>query len=158
VSPSLIEPLSERELQVLRLLAAGKPNQQIAQELVVSLHTVKKHVTHVLGSLARPTVPRGDRPRPRARLAAVNREHRTLESVPLQPAWPLSGLPECHPPAPPAYPPTSPGLRGFHGYCDHGDRILTQQAPFGSPAGDRSDPHVAAMRSAEQQAFTAPRG
>jgi LuxR family maltose regulon positive regulatory protein len=51
VSPSLIEPLSERELQVLRLLAAGKPNQQIAQELVVSLHTVKKHVTHVLGKL-----------------------------------------------------------------------------------------------------------
>jgi ATP/maltotriose-dependent transcriptional regulator MalT len=37
--------------EVLRLLAAGQPNQQIAKELVVSLHTVKKHVTHVLGKL-----------------------------------------------------------------------------------------------------------
>jgi LuxR family transcriptional regulator, maltose regulon positive regulatory protein len=47
----LVEPLSEREREVLRLLAAGKPNQEIAQELVVSLHTVKKHATHVLGKL-----------------------------------------------------------------------------------------------------------
>jgi LuxR family maltose regulon positive regulatory protein len=48
---SLVEPLTEREQQVLRLLAAGKPNPQIARELVVSLDTVKKHVTHVLGKL-----------------------------------------------------------------------------------------------------------
>jgi LuxR family maltose regulon positive regulatory protein len=51
VAPGLVEPLSQREMDVLRLLAAGKPNQQIARELVVSLHTVKKHVTHVLGKL-----------------------------------------------------------------------------------------------------------
>jgi LuxR family transcriptional regulator, maltose regulon positive regulatory protein len=51
VAPSLVEPLSQREVEVLRLLAAGKPNQQIARELVVSLHTVKKHVTHVLSKL-----------------------------------------------------------------------------------------------------------
>jgi LuxR family maltose regulon positive regulatory protein len=51
VAPGLVEPLSQREMEVLRLLAAGKPNQQIARELVVSLHTVKKHVTHVLGKL-----------------------------------------------------------------------------------------------------------
>jgi LuxR family maltose regulon positive regulatory protein len=43
--------VSQREVEVLRLLAAGKPNQQIARELVVSLHTVKKHVTHVLSKL-----------------------------------------------------------------------------------------------------------
>lgn len=39
-----------------------------------------------------------------------------------------------------------------------GDRVLTEQAPFGRPAGDKSDPHLAAMRSIEQQAFTAPEG
>jgi LuxR family maltose regulon positive regulatory protein len=37
---------------VLRLLAAGKSNQQIADELVVALATVKKHVGHILGKLA----------------------------------------------------------------------------------------------------------
>jgi nucleoside-diphosphate-sugar epimerase len=45
-----------------------------------------------------------------------------------------------------------------YGYRDHGARVLTEQAPFGRPAGDRCDPHVAAMRSTEQQAFTAPEG
>ena len=44
-------PLSDRELEVLRLLAAGKPNRQIAEELVVALNTVKKHVTHILDKL-----------------------------------------------------------------------------------------------------------
>jgi LuxR family maltose regulon positive regulatory protein len=48
----LAEPLSGRELEVLRLLAAGKSNQQIADELVVTLATVKKHVGHILGKLA----------------------------------------------------------------------------------------------------------
>ncbi|HEV2258097.1 MAG TPA: LuxR C-terminal-related transcriptional regulator, partial [Streptosporangiaceae bacterium] len=50
-SPALIEPLTQRELEVLRLIAAGKSNQRIAHELVVALDTVKKHVTHVLGKL-----------------------------------------------------------------------------------------------------------
>jgi LuxR family transcriptional regulator, maltose regulon positive regulatory protein len=36
---------------VLRLLAAGRPNQEIAEELVVALSTVKKYVTHILGKL-----------------------------------------------------------------------------------------------------------
>jgi len=47
----LIEPLTGRELEVLRLIAAGKSNQRIAHDLVVALDTVKKHVTHVLGKL-----------------------------------------------------------------------------------------------------------
>jgi LuxR family transcriptional regulator, maltose regulon positive regulatory protein len=51
VVPGLIEPLTSRELQVLRLLAAGSPNKRIAADLVVTLDTVKKHVTHVLGKL-----------------------------------------------------------------------------------------------------------
>jgi len=47
----LIEPLTARELDVLRLLAAGKSNQRIAGELVITLDTVKKHVSHVLAKL-----------------------------------------------------------------------------------------------------------
>lgn len=48
----LAEPLSGRELEVLRLLAEGKHNQQIADELLESLATVKKHVGHILGKVA----------------------------------------------------------------------------------------------------------
>jgi LuxR family transcriptional regulator, maltose regulon positive regulatory protein len=44
-------PLSARELEVLGLLAAGKSNQAIAEELVISLDTVKRHVTHILDKL-----------------------------------------------------------------------------------------------------------
>ena len=40
--------LSTRELEVLRLLAAGKSNQQIADELVISLNTARKHVANIL--------------------------------------------------------------------------------------------------------------
>ena len=49
--PGLVEPLTPRELDVLRLLAAGKTNQRIARELVLTLDTVKKHVSHVLAKL-----------------------------------------------------------------------------------------------------------
>ena len=49
--PGLVEPLTARELEVLALLAAGTPNPRIAGELVVTLDTVKKHVSHVLGKL-----------------------------------------------------------------------------------------------------------
>jgi LuxR family transcriptional regulator, maltose regulon positive regulatory protein len=47
----LVEPLSDRELQVLGLLAAGRSNRQIADELVVVVDTVKKHVGHILDKL-----------------------------------------------------------------------------------------------------------
>jgi len=49
--PGRAEPLTGRELEVLRLIAAGSSNQRIARELFVSLDTVKKHVTHLLGKL-----------------------------------------------------------------------------------------------------------
>jgi DNA-binding CsgD family transcriptional regulator/pimeloyl-ACP methyl ester carboxylesterase len=39
--------LSEREVEVLRLLAAGKSNQEIAEQLVLSLHTVRRHVANI---------------------------------------------------------------------------------------------------------------
>jgi LuxR family maltose regulon positive regulatory protein len=45
------DELSDRELEVLRLLASGRTNQMIADELFVTLHTVKKHVTHILRKL-----------------------------------------------------------------------------------------------------------
>ena len=47
----LAEQLTARELEVLALLAAGAPNPRIAGELVVTLDTVKKHVSHILGKL-----------------------------------------------------------------------------------------------------------
>jgi LuxR family maltose regulon positive regulatory protein len=49
--PGLVVALSARELEVLQLLAAGKPNPAIAQELVITLDTVKRHVTHILDKL-----------------------------------------------------------------------------------------------------------
>jgi LuxR family transcriptional regulator, maltose regulon positive regulatory protein len=49
--PGLAEQLTARELEILALLAAGTPNPRIAEQLVVSLDTVKKHVSHVLGKL-----------------------------------------------------------------------------------------------------------
>jgi LuxR family maltose regulon positive regulatory protein len=45
------EPLSERELEVLQILARGAPNQQIAQELVITVTTVKRHVSHIFAKL-----------------------------------------------------------------------------------------------------------
>jgi LuxR family maltose regulon positive regulatory protein len=47
----LVTPLSDRELEVLRLMATGRQNQEIAREIYVSLNTVKKHVTHILEKL-----------------------------------------------------------------------------------------------------------
>src|SRR5262249_47855635 len=49
--PGLPEPLTDRETDVLRLIAAGKPNERIARELVVTVHTVKNHVSHLLAKL-----------------------------------------------------------------------------------------------------------
>jgi LuxR family maltose regulon positive regulatory protein len=43
--------LSDHKIEVLRLLAAGKTNQQVAKELVVVLDTTKRQVTHTFGKL-----------------------------------------------------------------------------------------------------------
>jgi len=50
-SPGLVEQLTARELEILAFLAEGAPNPRIAEELVVTVDTVKKHVSHVLGKL-----------------------------------------------------------------------------------------------------------
>ncbi len=47
----LVEPLSERELEVLQQIARGDSNQQIAEVLVIALDTVKRHVTHIFEKL-----------------------------------------------------------------------------------------------------------
>ncbi len=49
--PGLVEPLTEREREVLVLVATGKTNRQIAGELFVALDTVKKHVSHIFEKL-----------------------------------------------------------------------------------------------------------
>ncbi|MDY6793452.1 MAG: LuxR C-terminal-related transcriptional regulator [Thermodesulfobacteriota bacterium] len=47
----LVERLSERELEVLRLIAAGLSNNKIMEELFISLSTVKTHLRNIYGKL-----------------------------------------------------------------------------------------------------------
>jgi len=47
----LVEPLSERELEVLRLIAEGLSNAEIAEKLVIAQGTVKRHINNIYGKL-----------------------------------------------------------------------------------------------------------
>jgi LuxR family maltose regulon positive regulatory protein len=47
----LIQPLSNREREILHLVAEGHSNQTIADRLVVAVSTVKKHVNNIYGKL-----------------------------------------------------------------------------------------------------------
>lgn len=49
--PHLVEPLSQRELEVLRLIADGKSNAEVAQTLVIAISTVKTHTNSIFGKL-----------------------------------------------------------------------------------------------------------
>jgi LuxR family transcriptional regulator, maltose regulon positive regulatory protein len=51
VAGRLVEPLTRRELEVLGFVAAGRPNREIADALVVTLETVKKHLSHIFDKL-----------------------------------------------------------------------------------------------------------
>ena len=48
---ALVEPLSEREREVLTLIAAGFSNREIGAKLVIEVGTVKRHVTNIFGKL-----------------------------------------------------------------------------------------------------------
>jgi two-component system, NarL family, response regulator LiaR len=50
--PSLQEALSEREIEVLKLVARGYSNHRIAEELIISPKTAKTHVSNILSKLA----------------------------------------------------------------------------------------------------------
>jgi len=47
----LLEPLSERELQVLRLLDSAMTSEEIAGELFVSVYTIRTHIRNIYGKL-----------------------------------------------------------------------------------------------------------
>jgi LuxR family transcriptional regulator, maltose regulon positive regulatory protein len=47
----LVEPLTRREIEILRLVAAGMRNQEIADRLFISLPTVKRHIANAYGKL-----------------------------------------------------------------------------------------------------------
>jgi DNA-binding NarL/FixJ family response regulator len=49
--PAVLDSLTERELAVLRLIARGRSNAEIAADLFLSETTVKTHVSHVFGKL-----------------------------------------------------------------------------------------------------------
>ena len=49
--PGLLEPLSDRELEVLRLIARGRLNKEIADELVIAIGTVKRHTANIFRKL-----------------------------------------------------------------------------------------------------------
>ena len=50
-SAGIVEPLSEREVEVLRLVAAGLSNREIADKLYLSPGTIKTHVHNICGKL-----------------------------------------------------------------------------------------------------------
>ena len=51
-SEVLPEPLSEREIELLRLVASGASNKEIGESLFITEGTVKNHITHILGKLS----------------------------------------------------------------------------------------------------------
>ncbi|QEY33184.1 response regulator transcription factor [Synechococcus sp. RSCCF101] len=76
--PPLAEPLSPRELEVLTLLSRGCSNPVIADALIVSVDTVKSHVSSVLAKL---------NARDRTHAAVLALQHGVVKAPPNPPAW-----------------------------------------------------------------------
>jgi len=68
---ALVEPLSERELEILALIRDGCSNRDIARRLSITLHTVKKHTSNIYGKLG---------VKSRTQAVAVARELNLLET------------------------------------------------------------------------------
>jgi two-component system, NarL family, response regulator LiaR len=78
--PPTPDPLSEREMEVLRLLAQGKSNREIADSLVIAELTVRTHVSHILRKLHLAS-------RTQAALYALKEGLASLKDVPADMAW-----------------------------------------------------------------------
>ena len=48
---ALVEPLSERECEILQLIGQGLSNQEIAQRMIVAVSTIKWHINHIYAKL-----------------------------------------------------------------------------------------------------------
>jgi DNA-binding NarL/FixJ family response regulator len=79
--------LTERELIILKLMAAGLKNKEIAEELFISEETVKSHVSHVLQKL-------GQQDRMRAVLYAIRNKLVSIESTGTEDKSPKRGMPQ----------------------------------------------------------------
>ena len=71
---TLLQDLSERELDVLKALTAGLSNREIAERLVVSSETVKSHVSAIIGKL-------GVRDRTQAAIVAIRHGGELIPSI-----------------------------------------------------------------------------
>ena len=89
--PELIEPLSERELEVLRLVAQGLTNNEISQRLVLALSTVKGHNLRIFGKLQAQNRSEAVSARPRAGPVVTPPKNNTPEQY----FWFYPAIPGC---------------------------------------------------------------